>query len=312
MKQVIKLDFSDFWPGFDKEDNYFVNLLREHYDIQITGKPDFLIYSNFGQEYRKYRCIRIFYTGDCIQPDFNECDYSFDFEFIDRPEHYRLPHYALYGDPESIVRSPSFDPMAELRKKSGFCSFVVSNPRGKERNEFFRKLSEYKKVDSGGRFENNVNGPIVNKLEFVRQRKFAIAFENQGHPGYTTEKIFQPMQVHSVPIYWGNPLAHLDFNPRCFIDAHEFSGLDTLVEHVAKVDQDDGLYLEYLRQPCYNGNVVNTFVRPKNVRRQFDHIFTTSKQPVAITHRYRAVGSRMLRSCRKAFWSVRARMQEPA
>ena len=32
-----------------------------------------------------------------------------------------------------------------------------------------------------------------------------IAFENSSFPGYTTEKIFEPMLEGSIPIYWGNP-----------------------------------------------------------------------------------------------------------
>ena len=309
MKRVIKLDFADFWPGFDKEDNYFVNLLSPHYDVRIVNDPEFVVYSNFGKEYRKYRCVRVFYTGDCVFPDFNECDYSFDFEFMESPEHYRLPHYALYGDPTEIVRPPDLDPLAVLSEKTGFCSFVVSNPRSQERNEFLRKLSEYKQVASGGRFANNVGGPVKDKVEFVRKHKFDMAFENQAHPGYTTEKIFQSMKACSVPIYWGNPLVHLDFNPKSFINAHDFPSMDALVEHVIKVDQDDDLYLEYLRQPCYHGNRVNEFVLPENVLGQFHRIFSTRKTPVARKHRFKVAVLRGFRLCRQAWWTLMAMKQ---
>ena len=29
MKQQIKIDFTDFWPGFNKQDNYFFHLLNQ-------------------------------------------------------------------------------------------------------------------------------------------------------------------------------------------------------------------------------------------------------------------------------------------
>ena len=42
---------------------------------------------------------------------------------------------------------------------------------------------------------------------------FTIAFKNDSYPGYTTEKIYEPMYVNSLPIYSGNPLVYRDFNP---------------------------------------------------------------------------------------------------
>ena len=35
MKNKIKINFSDFWGGFDKTNNYFYNLLKEEFDIEI-------------------------------------------------------------------------------------------------------------------------------------------------------------------------------------------------------------------------------------------------------------------------------------
>ncbi|MDI6774068.1 MAG: glycosyltransferase family 10 [Verrucomicrobiota bacterium] len=306
MMPAIKLNFSDFWPGFDKRDNYFVRLLSPRYDLAIGEQPDYLIYSTFGTEYRKHRGIRIFYTGECIEPDWDECDYSFDFEFTDRPGHYRLPHYALYGDPAELIQPPGFDPARVLAEKTKFCCFVVSNPRGKERIEFFHKLSQYKTVDSGGRFLNNVGGPVDDKLAFMRAHKFAIAFENQSHPGYTTEKLFQAMQAHCVPIYWGNPLVERDFNPRSFVNATDFDGPDALVERVAKVDQDDALYLEYLRQPCYVGNRVNEYIKPENVLAQFARIFEGPAEPIAGKDRFRRTARRLLKQMRRAYWTRRS------
>ena len=72
--------------------------------------------------------------------------------------------------------------------------------------DFFVKLSKYKQVDSGGRTLNNIGGPVEDKMEFIKDYRFVISFENAEYPGYTTEKIIQPMFVDSIPIYWGNPL----------------------------------------------------------------------------------------------------------
>ena len=43
--KVIKIDFVDFWSGFEKKDNYFIHLLRRysnHYFINDTNNPEIL------------------------------------------------------------------------------------------------------------------------------------------------------------------------------------------------------------------------------------------------------------------------------
>ena len=63
-----------------------------------------------------------------------------------------------------------------------FCSMVVSNAQVSNpiRERFFRLLSEYKQVDSGGRLWNNVGGPVADKQKFISGCKFNIAFENSA------------------------------------------------------------------------------------------------------------------------------------
>ena len=43
--KIIKLDFVGFWPGFDKNSNFFTEILRERYHVEITDEPDFVIVS---------------------------------------------------------------------------------------------------------------------------------------------------------------------------------------------------------------------------------------------------------------------------
>src|SRR5688572_222155 len=43
MKPRIKLGFSDLWRSFDPNDNYFLRLIRQRFDVVLTDKPDFLI-----------------------------------------------------------------------------------------------------------------------------------------------------------------------------------------------------------------------------------------------------------------------------
>ena len=278
MKQKIKLNFADFWPGFDKKDNFFYRLLKEYYDIEISDSPNYLICSCFGKEHKKFNGIKIFYTGENIRPDLSQYDYAFSFDYMAHPNHYRLPVYALYFDPFKLEREMNIDFEKILYEKTGFCCFVVSNAKAKKRIKFFNKLSKYKKVDSGGKYLNNIGGPIKDKLQFIRRFKFIISFENSSHAGYTTEKIAESFLEYCLPIYWGNPLVDRDFNPKSFLNYHDFKNEDGLIEKIIELDKNDDLYLSYLKQPCYHRNKINNFVRHENIIDQFNYIFSNSEK----------------------------------
>lgn len=249
---ILRIRFVDFWAGFDSYNNTFVNVLSEKYEIEICDHPDYLIYSTFGYENLKYEdCVKIFFTGENITPDFNLCDYAIGFDIMEFGERYmRLPLYALYGI-EGLRNPPIIVPQNVLNRK--FCSFVVSNGTdASERTRFFHLLSKYKQVDSGGAYENNVGGRVADKKDFISNYKFNIAFENSIKDGYTTEKIMEPMLVNSLPIYWGNRLVGLDFNPDSFINAANYPSLEALVEDIIELDTNDEKYLSILSKPWLN------------------------------------------------------------
>ncbi len=257
----IKIDFCDFWGGFDKTDNYFYNLLKEDYEVEISRNPDVLFFSLFGRSNTLYSCKKVFYTGENIPAPLKGlannffpkeicCDYSFSFDYMEDERNYRLPHYLLYPGYYELAKEKTIDESLANRK---FCNFVVSNSGCQHRNDFFAKLSKYKKVDSGGRFANNIGYPVQDKRKFQSEYKFSIAFENNAyrpqHPGYTTEKIMEPMTVNSMPIYWGNPLIGREFNTESFISCYDFAGDDDLIDYIIELDKDDNKYLEKMNKP---------------------------------------------------------------
>lgn len=276
-KPKIKVAFCDFWPTFDPKNNYFMSLLEPEYDMELSDDPDFVIYSSFGRRHIQYGCTRIFYTGENERPDFSACDYAFTFDHSNDPRHYRLPLYALYCRPEQLIKG-EVDVDAIRRRHTRFCNFVYSNPRSEERIKFFLRLQRYKHVDSGGALLNNIGRSVRNKVEFISNYKFTIAFEKSSYPGYTTEKIVEPMLGNSLPIYWGNPTVNLDFNTRSFLNYGDAGSFNALLEQVIELDQNDDLYVEYLRQPWYHDNRVNQYIDPENVRNQFHQIFADNRR----------------------------------
>ena len=196
--------FRGFLEKLQQDQQLLLQPSHQHYDVEICDNPDFLIHSKFGSRHKRYKCVTIFFTGENRRPDLSRYDYAFTFDYLDDPRHYRLPLYVFYGNPQKLIRPDEINVEAILRKKTEFCSFVVSNVDSKFRIKFFEQLSKYKKVNSGGRVHNNIGGRVKGKAAFVRTHKFNIAFENASWPGYTTEKIFEPMLVNTIPIYWGN------------------------------------------------------------------------------------------------------------
>jgi len=287
-KPSLRIKFTGFWSGWNCTSNRFTNLLSDRYDVQVCDDPDFLIYSCFSKEYLDYRCTRIFYTAENRRPDFRFCDFALTFDHLDHPNHYRLPNFATNKHYPSLVKpAPMTQAETEriLAAKSGFCNFVYSNSRCRKRNRFFEKLSKYKRVDSGGRWLNNIGKPVVDKVQFLRQYKFTIAFENSSYPGYSTEKILHPMVADSLPIYWGNRLVHLDFDPRSFLNYFDYGSDETLIERIIELDRNDKLYLEYVKQPWLHNNEPDRRFSREALLAYFDLIFNLRKTPVAVARR---------------------------
>ena len=250
MKQ-IRVFFTDFALDFDINNNDFVNILRSFYVVEIDPKnPEYLFYSTFGTNYLKFDCIRIFYTGECITPNFNVCDYAIGYDRMVFGDRYlRVPLYRLFQYRLLYDKLFERETIHSVDTSKDFCSFVCSNCFADElRLKMFKELSKYKKVNSGGRFMNNVGGPVPNKYEFQLKHKFAIAFENGSYDGYLTEKLVDAFAARVVPIYWGDPRVELDFNEDSFINGNKYDSISAIVERVIEIDNDDELYLKILNE----------------------------------------------------------------
>jgi hypothetical protein len=248
MKQ-IKIFFDDYGRHFDKTEETILTLLRRSYNVVIDPCCDYLFFSSGGYNHFLYphHCIKIFYTCENAEPDFNLCDYALAHSRIQLGDRYfRAPYYRFSRELEHIdCRIPS-----ERALKRKFCNFLSSSGWADPvREEFFQKLSAYKRVDSGGRILNNMGRRIKNKMAFISDYKFTIAFENSVLPGYTTEKIVEAMAANSLPLYWGNPDAGKDFNKAAFVCINDFDTLDAAVDEIIRLDNDDEAYLRKLAAP---------------------------------------------------------------
>lgn len=282
----IKVNFVDFWSNLDKTDNYFYNLLIQKYKVVIDDDPDILFYSCYGREYLKYKCKRIFFSGENVRPDFMACDFAFSFDFNKRKNHFRLPLYSLYIDHHRkldhvMTLKTREEAKAIWHSKSKFCCMVVSNGDSPERLDFFKNLSKIKRVDSGGGILNNVGGKVADKLEFIKEYKFVISFENKKQTGYTTEKILEPIFTDSIPIYWGNELVNEDFNSGRFINHNDFDSQEALINRILEIDNNDELAIKMLMEPTFSTNKLPHEEEHRRVLEILCRIVEGDKKPVA-------------------------------
>lgn len=266
---MIRLRFEDFWSDFNPRHNFFTYTFEQ---LGISYKltklwPDILIYSVFGERHKKYNCRKLFYTGENVKPDFNVCDFAISFDPTDDPRNLRLPVYIYHawyqsrglGLPEGtesmlaiLLDRNKSESFSEPRER--FCSFVFGNGKPQKRNDFFHALSQHKKVDSAGKWLNNTGYKVDNKIMFLHHYKFNIAFENESCPGYTTEKILDPLLAGAIPIYWGNPDVAIDFSPHSYINAMEYESTEELIETILRIDEDDDLFRQYQHAACFTKN----------------------------------------------------------
>ncbi len=267
--KTVKINFCGFWGSFDKKNNTFYNILSERYNVEISEKPDYVFCSPLGSnfDFLKYDCVRIFFAGEEIVPDFNLFDYAMGFDNITFGDRYmRFPLCFYYLDSYNPSKITEEEAMTILAQKDIFCNLIYwEDSIGNYRKQLFDKLCKYKRVDSYGRFLNNVGGKGVSyseKFEILKRSKFTIAVEGCNYKGVTTEKIEQPLTCHSIPIYFGNSDICNDYSDDSFINCHKFQSIDDVVDYVIELDRNDNEYIKMLcSYPLQNRDVINDYNR---------------------------------------------------
>lgn len=283
----IVVGFSDFWDDFRADQNFWTLLITEacrkmNLSLSVRGIPvrtgsetmDLLFFGPFGSTWKNVsdKIPKIHHTGENTPP-VPEATLNLCFDATDLSRKiYRFPLWIQqidwFGANQTRLHNPRSMPIdmatgvqdSLLDAKSKFCAFVVSNPTNEVRNRAFQVLSSQKKVDSAGRFLNNIGGDIfteiagggsgeLKKLEFLKSQKFCIAQENSKRDGQSTEKFLAAKAAGCVPIQWGSDTITQDFPEGSFIDANRLTESE-LVEAVTKMDADDAAWRSAAAKPA--------------------------------------------------------------
>lgn len=258
-KRTIKIKITDFWGAFDYEKNFITELLNKKYEVKLSDNPDYIISSVFGSDFLKYDGVRIQFTGENSRTDLNVFDYGIGFDYYNCEDRYlRFPLYILYGQRYELAKKKHLMTEEDYQKHCKFCNFVYSNSVNvmPEREQLLNLLDSYKTVDCGGRYRNNVGGPVEDKIKFLENYKFTIAVENTSAPGYTTEKLIEAWSAKTIPIYYGNPKIGEEFNTRAFINCHDYESFDEVMQVVRELDSDEKKYRAMMEESIFSESTI--------------------------------------------------------
>jgi len=100
----------------------------------------------------------------------------------------------------------------------------------------------------GGKCYKNIHGKVRNKIKFLSKYKFSIAMENSRGDGYLSEKIVDSFRAGTIPIYYGDYLVDEFINPKTYILIKGEKDIDKKIEYIKKIDNDDKLYMEIMKE----------------------------------------------------------------
>jgi hypothetical protein len=171
-----------------------------------------------------------------------------------------------------------------LSLKKYFCG-VVQNSKIDIRIKLFNLLSNYKFVRASGGWITNVspeeatiNGitdgiGYKSKIDFLKNCKFSLQVQSSNLSCFTHEKMIHAFAANTIPIFYGNnEILEDGFNPNSFINCHQYSSLEEVVEKVIEIDKDDELFKKILREPYFVNNKLPEYFQPEYLLNFFDKI----------------------------------------
>ena len=179
--------------------------------------------------------------------------------------------------------------------KINFCAYLYKKPI-QYRIDLFHFISKYKKVDALGDCCNNDCNKIIDRYTYNENEtyndlavqkyssyKFVLALENGIFPGYSTEKLINPILAGSIPIYAGSDKIFEYINKKRVIYVYDFENYDMLLQYIRFVDNNDELYNSIVDNEIFCGDI-NFDNFEDNLKKQIKKAFGLEKRTIKITN----------------------------
>jgi hypothetical protein len=248
----LKVSFTNFWPGFDNESNFFLYVISRSttrsIEVVEVADADLVITSCFPDKkvpkIPKSRNGKInwFYSGENLRPNFETFHANFSFDYSVRSNAFRLPLWWMYLDWTLEPNSPHFDesrinpyvlhlPREVKRVPQNTISAFIGNMTNLRRSTIERMPQLFEFSGFGSAFKN----PSPSKIAFIGTFGYNLCFENSYFPGYHTEKLLQAWVMESIPLYFGAKTVSLDFQAQCFINLAEHANIEDFWRSVSEL-----------------------------------------------------------------------------
>ena len=267
---MLSVEFRNFWPGFNTEDNIFLSLITNSEEIQRLSelKDTRIVFYSVFSRFRKAgfllnslaaflerissglsskNLVILHYSGELDFPG-----WGFDSYFGYR--HKRIVYWPLWVtycsiDSRDFVtdRGPSV-PMSKLlvsqyvdahSRERVACTFI-SNMGNRERMILGEQLNQLGVLDLYGAAFNK---KVENKDQVARRYSFEFCSENKDYPGYVSEKVIESWLNGCIPIYSGNDKFEY-LNSNAYIDSNSKNAIEieTMVKSIS-ANHTEGTYL---------------------------------------------------------------------
>ena len=143
-----------------------------------------------------------------------------------------------------------------------------------ERVDLFKALAEKTYAASGGKVENNI-GYIVprgDELNWMKNCKFVIAYENHSYPGFITEKPYQAWFAGAVPIYSADRSVLGNINREAVVYGPDYDSVEAVVNQVIDLLKDEDAYCKIWNKSLHIDPDKNYEVLKESVRERLIEI----------------------------------------
>lgn len=297
---IIGKDNNFINDNYDIDSYYFFksNLARRTNKLELVDSDDcdVLFSSVYGINKPDCGKVKIFYNGESkqryayysnVERILKDYDYYVGFDVPTNERMFRLPYWMTmfdFNDGSIFSKIMKGEFKINMADKTKDCTMIATTDFNLLRSSVVAKLFESGvKVHCPSKICKNTTMPIgregergvhffYGKLNYLRNFKIELCFENTNEYGYVTEKLFGALMTGCIPVYWGSSFdglieSELINMERVIILKKDLSNLEDVIEKVKKLVNDEQYYNEFFNKPIFKENA---FMILKNYFNEFN------------------------------------------